>query len=202
MRYIGVNISYEINIVGYKEWTCGPLFLNVNGIINSGLQDPQLNMERKCDMSKKDYETRTEELLIPIVEKFGVTIYDVEFVKEGSEYYLRAFIDKDGGVTIDDCENVSRALSDEMDKNDFISEAYILEVSSPGLGRSLKKERHYLNSLGEEVEIKTYKPIGKDKEFIGILKSYENDTVTIETKAGDLAFTKDMIANARLTIDF
>lgn len=153
-------------------------------------------------MSKKDYETRTEELLVPIVEKFGVTIYDVEFVKEGSDYYLRAFIDKEDGVTIDDCENVSRALSDEMDKNDFISEAYILEVSSPGLGRTLKKERHYLNSLGEEVEIKTYKPIGKDKEFVGILKSYVDGTVTIETESGDMEFTKDMIANARLTIDF
>lgn len=153
-------------------------------------------------MSKKDYETRTEELLVPIVEKFGVTIYDVEFVKEGSDYFLRAFIDKEDGVTIDDCENVSRALSDEMDKNDFISEAYILEVSSPGLGRTLKKERHYLNSLGEEVEIKTYKPIGKDKEFVGILKSYVDGTVTIETESGDMEFTKDMIANARLTIDF
>ena len=153
-------------------------------------------------MSKKDYETRTEELLVPIVERFGVSIYDVEFVKEGSDYYLRAYIDKDGGVTIDDCENVSRALSDEMDKDDFIPEAYILEVSSPGLGRTLKKERHYLNSLGEEVEIKLYKPIGKDKEFVGILKSYEDKTVTIETESGDMSFTNDMIANARLTIDF
>ncbi len=153
-------------------------------------------------MSKKDYETRTEELLGPIVERCGVSIYDVEFVKEGSDYYLRAYIDKEGGVTIDDCENVSRALSDEMDANDFISEAYILEVSSPGLGRTLKKERHFQNSLGEEVEIKTYKPIGKDKEFVGILKSYEDGTVTIETPSGDMQFTKDMIAAARLTIDF
>ena len=89
-----------------------------------------------------------------------------------------------------------------MDKDDFIQEAYILEVSSPGLGRTLKKERHYLNSLGEEVEIKLYKPIGKDKEFVGILKSYEDKTVTIETESGDMSFTSDMIANARLTIDF
>ena len=126
----------------------------------------------------------------------------MEFVKEGSDFYLRAFIDKEGGVTIDDCENVSRALSDEMDKDDFISEAYILEVSSPGLVRTLKKERHFLNSLGEEVEIKTYKPVGKGKEFVGILKSYENGTVTIENESGDMTFTKDMIANARLTIDF
>lgn len=153
-------------------------------------------------MSRKDYETRTEELLIPIVESCGVRIYDVEYVKEGEDYYLRAYIDKDGGVTIDDCENVSRALSDEMDKDDFIAEAYILEVSSPGLGRTLKKERHFLNSLGEEVELKTYKPIDGQKEFVGILKNYENKVVTIEAESGEMTFEMDALANVRLTIDF
>lgn len=159
-------------------------------------------MERKCEMSKKDYEARTEELLLPIVEQYGVRIYDVEFVKEGSDYYLRAYIDKDGGVTIEDCENVSRAMSAKLDEYDYISEMYIFEVSSPGLGRALKKERHFLNSMGEEVEIKTYKPVDGEKEFVGILKAYDNKEVTIETDKGDLTFTKDMIANARLTIDF
>ena len=159
-------------------------------------------MERKCEMSKKDYEARTEELLLPIVEQYGVRIYDVEFVKEGSDYYLRAYIDKDGGVTIEDCENVSRAMSAKLDEYDYISEMYIFEVSSPGLGRTLKKERHFLNSMGEEVEIKTYKPVDGEKEFVGILKAYDNKEVTIETDKGDLTFTKDMIANARLTIDF
>lgn len=153
-------------------------------------------------MSKKDYEARTEELLLPIVEQYGVCIYDVEFVKEGSDYYLRAYIDKDGGVTIEDCENVSRAMSAKLDEYDYISEMYIFEVSSPGLGRALKKERHFLNSMGEEVEIKTYKPVDGEKEFVGILKAYDNKEVTIETDKGDLTFTKDMIANARLTIDF
>ena len=151
---------------------------------------------------KKNYEAKTEEILKPIVERFGVSIYDVEFVKEGSDYYLRAYIDKESGVTIDDCENVSRALSDEIDKDDYISEAYILEVSSPGLGRTLKKERHFINSMGEEVEVKTYKPIGKDKEFVGILKSYDNGTIVVEVGGEDMTFTKDMLANVRLTIDF
>lgn len=151
---------------------------------------------------KKDYESRTEQILGPITEKFGVSIYDVEFVKEGSDYYLRAYIDKEGGVTIEDCENVSRALSDEIDKDDYISEAYILEVSSPGLGRTLKKARHYQNSLGQEVEIKTFKPIDNVKEFVGILKSCEDGTVVIATESGDMSFTNDMIAKARLTIDF
>ncbi len=153
-------------------------------------------------MAKKDYEARAEEMLVPVTQQFGVSIYDVEFVKEGSDYYLRAYIDKPEGVTIDDCENVSRAFSDELDKEDFIAEAYILEVSSPGLGRTLKKERHFLNSLGEEIEIKTYKPIGKDKEFVGILKEYRDGDIVVEIDGEEKTFTKDMLANVRLTIDF
>ena len=94
-------------------------------------------------MSKReDYESRTEELLAPIAEVNQVEIYDVEYVKEGSDYYLRAYIDKPEGVNILDCENVSRALSEALDKADFIPDAYILEVSSPGLGRTLKKDKH------------------------------------------------------------
>jgi ribosome maturation factor RimP len=153
-------------------------------------------------MSKADYEARTEKMMTPIADRLSLKIYDVEFVKEGEEYYLRVYIDKENGVTIDDCEAASRALSDELDKEDFISEAYILEVSSPGLGRTLKKERHYLNSLGQEVEIKTYKPIDGLKEFTGILKDYKDGTVMIETDAGVMNFTADMIAKASLTIDF
>lgn len=153
-------------------------------------------------MSKADYEARTEELMTPIAERLSLKIYDVEFVKEGQDYYLRVYIDKEGGVTIDDCEAASRALSDELDKEDFISEAYILEVSSPGLGRTLKKERHFLNSLGEEVEIKTFKPVDGLKEFTGILKDYRDGTAIIETKAGEMSFKADMIAKASLTIDF
>lgn len=154
-------------------------------------------------MSKsKTYESRTEDLLTPIVEKFGVSIYDVEYVKEGSDWYLRAYIDKDGGVDINDCENVSRALSDALDKEDFIAEAYILEVSSPGLGRTLKKDKHFEKSLGEEVEVKTYKPIDNCKEFAGILKAYDDKTVTIETDNTEICFAKSDIALVRLALDF
>lgn len=132
-------------------------------------------------MSKREtYESKTEQLLSPITEKYGVEIYDVEYVKEGSDWYLRAYIDKPEGVNIVDCENVSRALSDVLDAEDFIPDAYILEVSSPGLGRTLKKDRHLEKSLNEAVEIKTYKPIDGCKEFAGILRAYDADTVTIE----------------------
>ena len=154
-------------------------------------------------MAKKDaYESKAEALLEPIVAANGCEIYDVEYVKEGSEWYLRAYIDKEGGVNIVDCENVSRAFSEKLDEEDFIQEAYILEVSSPGLGRALKKDRHLEKSIGEEVEIKTYKPIDKQKEFVGILKGYDKDTITIETETEEKVFEKSDIAIVRLTIDF
>ena len=154
-------------------------------------------------MAKKDaYEAQAEELLTPIAVANGCEVYDVEYVKEGSDWYLRAYIDKPEGVSIIDCENISRAFSDKLDEEDFISDAYILEVSSPGLGRALKKDRHLEKSLGEEVEVRTYKPIDKQKEFTGILKSYDKDTITIQTEEKDLVFAKSDIAIIRLTLDF
>lgn len=161
-------------------------------------------------MAKKDQiEAKTEQLLDPIVKQFGVRIYDVEYVKEGQDYYLRAFIDKDEGVTIDDCENVSRALSDSLDREDFISDAYILEVSSPGLGRALKKDRHLEYSLGEEVDVKLFKSIddSKIKEYTGFLKSFDDTSVTIEIpvseeKSEDMVFDRKNIALIKLTLDF
>jgi ribosome maturation factor RimP len=158
-------------------------------------------------MARKDsYEERAEALLKPIAESNGCEVYDIEYVKEGSDWYLRAYIDKPEGVNIIDCENVSRAFSDKLDEEDFIADAYILEVSSPGLGRALKKDRHLEKSIGEEVEVKTYKPIEGQKEFIGILKSYDKDTVTIEmendSETKDMVFAKSDIAIIRLTLDF
>ena len=154
-------------------------------------------------MSKREtYEKKTEELLQPIAEANGVSIYDVEYVKEGSDWYLRAYIDKEGGVDILDCEAVSRALSDALDAEDFVEDAYILEVSSPGLGRTLKKDKHLEMSLGEEVELKTYKPIDKCKEFVGILKAYDQNTVTVEVAGEERTFERADIALIRLTFDF
>ncbi len=154
-------------------------------------------------MSKREtYESRTEQLLAPIAEKNGVEIYDVEYVKEGSDWYLRAYIDKPEGVTIGDCENVSRALSDALDVEDYIADAYILEVSSPGLGRTLKKERHLEKSLGKKIEIKTYKPIDKQKEFSGILKAYDAETVTVEEEGKERVFQRSQTALIRLALDF
>ena len=155
-------------------------------------------------MSKrKSYEEKTEEILLPILEKNGFELWDVEYVKEGGTWYLRAYIDKPGGLMVDDCEVVSRELSDLLDKKDFIDEAYILEVSSPGLGRALKKERDFEKSLGKEVEVRTYRMIDKQKEFRGILKGYDQDTVTIETDNAQMqTFEKREIALIQLAFDF
>ena len=150
----------------------------------------------------RDYEARTVTLLEPIAEKVGCEIYDVEYVKEGSEWYLRCYIDKPDGVNISDCENVSRALSDQLDEEDFIPDAYILEVSSPGLGRALKKDRHLQKSIGEAVELKTYRPIEKCKEFSGVLRSFDKDTVTIGTEEKEMVFQRSDVALIRLALDF
>lgn len=154
-------------------------------------------------MSKsKTYEARTEELLAPIAQANGVGIYDVEYVKEGSEWYLRAYIDKAEGVSILDCENVSRALSEVLDREDFIPDAYILEVSSPGLGRTLKKDKHLQQSIGEEVEVKLFKAIDKCKEFSGVLESFDKETLTILEGETPRSFQRSDIALIRLALDF
>ena len=155
-------------------------------------------------MSKKEiYEQKTEEILLTIVEKNGFELWDVEYVKEGGNWYLRAYIEKPGGINVDDCEVVSRELSDILDEKDYIDEAYILEVSSPGLGRPLKKEKDFERSLGEEVEIRTYRMIDRQKEFTGILKSYDKETVTIEMEdTQERTFEKSEIALIRLAFDF
>ena len=161
-------------------------------------------------MSKRDtYEAKFEQILLPITEKIGVQIYDVEYVKEGTDWYLRAYIDKEGGVTIDDCEKVSREASEVMDQEDFIEDAYILEVSSPGLGRTLKKDKHLEKSIGQKVEIKTYKPIEKQKEFSGVLEKFDSESITIsleETeKQGNgkkMTFARGDVALIRLAFDF
>lgn len=155
-------------------------------------------------MTKREsYELKTEALVAPIIEANHFELVDVEYVKEGGIWYLRAYIDKPGGITVDDCEIVNRALSDKLDEEDFIEESYILEVSSPGLGRPLKKEKDFQRSLGEEVEIRTYRMVNRKKEFRGILKAYDKDSVSIETEEGEeLIFPREELALIRLAFDF
>lgn len=154
-------------------------------------------------MSKRDtYENRTEQLLLPLMEENRFELVDVEYVKEGSNWYLRAYIDKPGGITIDDCELVSRALSDLLDKEDFIEDSYILEVSSPGLLRPIKKDKDFERNMGKEVEIRCYKMIDKQKEFTGTLTAYDGESVTIQTGEKEMKFARKDIALIRPAVDF
>ncbi len=148
------------------------------------------------------YEKETEALLMPITEPLGISVYDVEYVKEGSDYYLRVYIEKEGGVSVNDCEAVHRPLSDALDQKDFISEAYILEVSSLGLGRPIKKDKDFNRNLGKEVEVSLYKKTEDIKELTGILKAWDKDTVTVETEEKELILDRKNIARMAEYIDW
>ena len=152
---------------------------------------------------REQYEQKAEALAEPIVSSFGFELVDVEYVKEAGTWYLRLYIDKEGGITIDDCETVSRLFSDKLDEDDFIDDAYIMEVSSPGLGRPLKKEKDFKRSIGKEVEIRTYRPIDKQKEFFGVLTAYDESHVTITLDDQETrVFERAGIALIRLAFDF
>ena len=171
----------------------GPLFLRDNpNVRKAGVK-----------MSRRDeYEQKAEALLLPIVEREGFELVDVEYVKEAGNWYLRGYIDKPGGIAINDCEVISRALSDKLDEEDFIEDSYILEVSSPGLGRPLKKEKDFQRNLGEEVEVRTFRAIDGQKEFTGVLKAYDKESVTIELEETEMKFARTDIALIRQAFDF
>lgn len=154
-------------------------------------------------MSKAEgYVKKTEEFLSGLKLPFEFEVVDVEYVKEAGTWYLRAYCDTDSGIGVDECADISRALSDWLDKEDFIDDSYILEVSSPGLGRQLKKDKDFERELGKKVELKLYKAVDGLKENDGILKSYDKDTVTIEFDSGDITYDRSNIAIIRLAIDF
>lgn len=151
----------------------------------------------------EEYENKTEKMLEPLLSENHFELYDIEYVKEGGNWFLRAYIDKENGITVDDCELVSRALSELLDKNDFIPDSYILEVSSPGLGRQLKRDKHFQKSIGEEVEIKLYKPLNKKKEYVGKLTDFDQETLTIEFEdESTMVIPRSDIAMVRLSFDF
>ena len=151
---------------------------------------------------REEYESKTEAFLLPVLAEHNFELWDVEYVKEAGTWYLRAYIDKEGGIAVDDCEGISRILSDWLDQTDFIEDSYIMEISSPGLDRPLKKEKDFKRSLGKLVEIRTYRPIEKQKEFCGILNAYDSNSVTIDEDGTERTFDKKDIALIRLAIEF
>ena len=152
---------------------------------------------------KKGIEQVVEEIALPIIEKHNFELVDVEYVKEGGDYFLRVYIDKEGGITLDDCQEVSMELSVELDKKDPIKDNYYLEVSSPGLDRPLKKEKDFVRYAGRDVEVKLYKPIDGQKQFEGeLLGLFDNDTIKILYNENEISFNKKEVAIIRLAIKF
>ncbi|KMY49481.1 ribosome maturation factor RimP [Peribacillus loiseleuriae] len=156
-------------------------------------------------MSKKVTET-VEELVIPILDELALELVEVEYVKEGKSWFLRVYIDKETGVDIEDCGTVSEKLGEKLDETDPIPQNYFLEVSSPGAERPLKKEKDFQKALGKNVYIKTYEPILDEKEFEGILTSFDGKEVTIEmkikTRKKTVVIPFEKIAKARLAVTF
>ena len=152
---------------------------------------------------RESYEAKTTELIQPVVEANGVELFDVDYVKEGSDWYLRVYIDKEGGIAVDDCEVVSREADPILDTDDCIEESYILEVSSPGLGRPLKKDKDFARSIGEEVEVRLFRAVEGCKEYTGLLNAYDKITVTLMLEdEKTLVLERSNIALIRLALDF
>ncbi|HHW48601.1 MAG TPA: ribosome maturation factor RimP [Clostridiaceae bacterium] len=154
-------------------------------------------------MAKKKIEEIVEKLALPIVEKNSFELVDVEFVKEGSNWYLRVYIDKDGGISIDDCQVVSEELSDKLDEIDPIKHSYFLEVSSPGLDRPLKTERDFERNKGEKVELKLYKPVEGKKLFEGELVGLIDNKIVIRQNGMEtVEFDREAVASVKKVIEF
>ena len=147
-------------------------------------------------------EATFESMATPICQSHGVYIYEVEYKKEGSDYFLRLYIDKDGGVTIEDCENVSRAINPVLDETDFIKDAYIFEVSSPGIDRLLSRPWHYEKVIGKEVTVKLFAPIDSKKELTGTLVSCDDESITIDSDGKEITLEKTKAAQTRLAFKF
>ena len=153
-------------------------------------------------MASTNIETRVEELLKSIIENIGYELYDVRYEKEGKDYYLRIIIDKPEGIDINDCENVNNAINDILDEADYIKEQYFLEVSSPGLERILRKDKHFEKQIGNEISLKLFKPINKQKELIGILEEYNKDELTIKVEDETLKINLKDIAIAKTVFNW
>lgn len=147
-------------------------------------------------------ESKIQDLLEKVIQDLGYNLYDVEYVKEGKDYYLRITIDKEDGINIQDCEKVNDGINDILDEADIIKDQYFLEVSSPGLERVLKKESHFLSQIGNKVNVNLFKPLDKKKEFQGILKEYNGSSIVIETEENDMEFNLKDIALVKTVFDF
>lgn len=148
-------------------------------------------------MAESSIEAKVEKLLEKIISDLGYYLYDVLYVKEGKDYYLKIIIDKESGISLEDCETVNNAINDILDEADYIRDQYFLEVSSPGIERTLRKQRHFEKEIGNEILLKLFKPINKQKEVIGVLKEYNNKEIVLQVEKEDIIIDLKNIALAK-----
>ncbi|MBQ6927180.1 MAG: ribosome maturation factor RimP [Oscillospiraceae bacterium] len=143
---------------------------------------------------------RVSALARPVVEEEGCSLWDVEYVREAGTWYLRVFVDKEGGLSIDDCERISRRLDPILDEEDPIPDSYVFEVGSAGAERELKRPQDFAQFMGSEVELRLYQPLNGSKSYVGTLKAYDDGDVTIENGGTEMRFEKGRIAQVRLHV--
>ena len=154
-------------------------------------------------MANKNIEEKVEELLKYIINNLGYEIYDIIFEKEAKDFYLRIIIDSEKGISIEDCEKVTNGINDKLDEVDYIKEQYFLEVSSPGVERVLRKEKHFLNRIDKKIIVKLYnKAENGKKEIEGILKEYNNEFIIIQTQENKIKIDNKNIATAKTVFDW
>lgn len=153
-------------------------------------------------MAYNKTEKEVKELITPIIDEKGITLWDIEFKKEGPSYVLRIYLDKDGGIGINDCEEVSRALSAVLDEKDPIPQAYMLEVSSAGLDRIIKYDFHFEKCMGKNVDVKLFATLDGVKEFTAKFKGFDGENVTMEKDGSDITLPFNKISSLRLTVEF
>lgn len=143
-------------------------------------------------------EEKIEQLVTKPINALGYRVYDVMYVKEGKDNYLRIFIDNDAGISLDDCEKVNNEITDMLDEANYIKDQYFLEISSPGVERHIRKEKHLEESIGKEIDIKLFKPIEKQKELTGTLQEFDKDKLTIATEdAQELTIERSNISSMK-----
>ena len=194
-----------------KSGLASPLFLckypqeniTIQRVVAKQADTLQQTARIRLAAGKEEIEAYAENLFLPITQKHGFELVDVEYVKEAGSWYLRVYIDKEGGIAVDDCEVVSREADPILDTDDCIEESYILEVSSPGLGRPLKKDKDFARSIGEEVEVRLFRAVEGCKEYTGLLNAYDKITVTLMLEdEKTLVLERSNIALIRLALDF
>lgn len=159
-------------------------------------------MDYAIEVSMSKISSRAEQIARPIVEENGCRLWDVEYVREAGSWYLRVYIDKDEGVSINDCEAISKAIDPVLDQEDFIPDSYIFEVCSAGADRVLKRASDFETFMGHQVDISLYKPLNGAKSYSGLLTGRSASNTSIETDGGAVVFENDTIAQVRLHVDF